>query len=283
MKQTFNNNRVTESENIQKNGVSPKNRMKRRNILKLIVQELLLKKDSKKHKWQKREGNISHRENITAHNISGNMTKDIGNHWKSSEYYSKAEEWTDVFWNKDTVFYKCFEQLDCSAIVELACGQGRHVQKYIKKSKAITLVDINQENIDFCKKRYEGEQKISYIINSGDNFSEIKTNSQTAIFTYDSMVHFEMSDILSYIKDANRILVNGGKILFHHSNADFNPELNYTQKPHSRNFMSADIFAYLALRNGFNILSQDVFSWGGSEKSYPDIDCLSLCQKIRDI
>jgi hypothetical protein len=84
-------------------------------------------------------------------------------------------------------------------------------------------------------------------------------------------------------KEANRILVNGGKILFHHSNADFSPELQYVKKPHSRNFMSADIFAYLAMRNGFMVLSQDVFSWGGGENLYPDIDCLSLCRKIKDI
>jgi ubiquinone/menaquinone biosynthesis C-methylase UbiE len=247
------------------------------------VLRLLSKRNFRKHEWQSRHGNISHRENIIAHNISGNMTKDIANDWKSSKYYDQAEKWIDVFWNKDTVFYKYFNQLDCSAIVELACGQGRHVQKYIEKSKTITLVDINQENIDFCKNRYKNESKINYLVNSGNDFSGIKANSQTAIFTYDSMVHFEMLDILSYIKDANRILVNGGKILFHHSNADFSPELYYTEKPHSRNFMSADIFAYFALRNGFNVLSQDVFSWGGGENCYPDIDCLSLCQKTRDI
>jgi hypothetical protein len=97
------------------------------------------------------------------------------------------------------------------------------------------------------------------------------------------MVHFELLDILEYLKDANRILINGGKILFHHSNAAFSPELNYHQKPHWRNFMSADIFAYLALRNGFTVLRQDVFSWGGGENFAKDIDCLSLCQKARNV
>jgi ubiquinone/menaquinone biosynthesis C-methylase UbiE len=248
------------------------------------IKQLLNRPNVQKHAWQNRTGNISHRENITANNIFGDMRVRIGNDWKKSDgYYEQAEQWLDVFWNEDTVFYKCFKQLDCSAIVELACGQGRHVQKYLEKSKTITLVDINQEQIDFCKKRFENEQKINYIVNSGSNFSDIKSDSQTAVFTYDSMVHFELTDVLSYIKDANRILVKGGKILFHHSNADFNPELNYAQKPHSRNFMSADIFTYLALRNGFTVLSQDVFSWGGGKNIYPDIDCLSLCQKIRYI
>jgi len=43
--------------------------------------------------------------------------------------------------------------------------------------------------------------------------------------------------------------------------------------------MSADIFAYLALRHGFVVLSQDVFDWEGQA----DSDCLSLCQKIKAI
>jgi hypothetical protein len=45
--------------------------------------------------------------------------------------------------------------------------------------------------------------------------------------------------------------------------------------------MSADIFAYLALRTGFVVLEQNIFSWGGGENYAKDIDCLSLCQKVR--
>jgi ubiquinone/menaquinone biosynthesis C-methylase UbiE len=166
-----------------------------------------VKEYSTKHAWQNRKGNVSHRENIRMHNESADITKNIGNDWKLSGYYDLAEKWVDVFWDENSVFYQCFQQLDCSAIVELACGQGRHVQKYLEKSKTITLVDINQENIDFCKKRYEKEQKIHYIVNSGSDFAGIKTNSQTAVFSYDSMVHFDMLDILSYIKEVVKISI----------------------------------------------------------------------------
>jgi hypothetical protein len=109
----------------------------------------------------------------------------------------------------------------------------------------------------------------------------VYSNSQTAVFTYDAMVHFEMLDIIEYLKDANRISIDGGKILFHHSNAAFSPEIFYHYKPHMRNYMSADIFAYLALRFGFVVISQDIMSWGiVGENFSKDIDCLSLCQKI---
>ncbi|MDR2594468.1 MAG: class I SAM-dependent methyltransferase [Fibromonadaceae bacterium] len=211
------------------------------------------------------------------------MRINIGKDWISHPYYDDAEEWVNGFWSENSTFYKSFCQLDCTNIVELACGHGRHIPKYLDKAKSITLVDINQQNIDFCKKRFLNETKIKYVTNTGSNFNGIESNSQTAIFTYDAMVHFEMLDILSYIKDANRILVDGGKILFHHSNAAFSPELNYTQKPHCRNFMSADIFAYMSLRMGFVVLKQDIFSWGSGDNFTKDIDCLSLCQKVKSI
>jgi len=225
---------------------------------------------------------ITHRGRIESVVLSDEMRITIGKDWISSSYYDDVEKLTG-FWNESSAFYKSFCQLDCTNIVELACGHGRHVPKYLDKAKSITLVDINQQNIDFCKKRFLNETKIKYVTNAGNDFNGIESNSQTAIFTYDAMVHFEMLDILSYIKDANRILVEGGKILFHHSNAAFSPELYYTQKPQCRNFMSADIFAYMALRMGFVVLKQDIFSWGSGDNFAKDIDCLSLCEKVKSI
>jgi len=224
-----------------------------------------------------------HRSQIGSVVLSDEMRINIGKDWASNQYYDDAEKWLNGFWSENTVFYESFCQLDCNNIVELACGHGRHIPKYLDKSNNITLVDINKENIDFCKKRFSNETKIKYITNTGSDFNGIEANSQTAIFTYDAMVHFEMLDVLSYIKDANRILVEGGKILFHHSNAAFSPELYYTQKPYCRNFMSADIFAYMALRMGFAVLKQDLISWGSGDDLVKDNDCLSLCQKVKSI
>ncbi|GHU35096.1 hypothetical protein AGMMS50256_29720 [Betaproteobacteria bacterium] len=209
------------------------------------------------------------------------LTKMIGDDWKESSYYEIAEKYIDTWWAEDSIFYKRFKELDCRNIVELACGHGRHVQKYLKNAETVILTDINLENIDFCRRRYPNEIKIKYIVTEGNNFKGIDENTQTAIFTYDAMVHFEMLDIIDYLKDANRILVDGGRILFHHSNACFNPELHYHYKPHCRNYMSDDIFAYLASRCGFKVLSQDIIPWGSGNDFARDLDCLSLCQKIK--
>jgi ubiquinone/menaquinone biosynthesis C-methylase UbiE len=177
---------------------------------------------------------ITHHSRIESVVLSDEATKNIGKDWISISYYDEAEKQgnLNIFWSENTIFYKNFCQLDCTNIVELACGHGRHIQKYLGNAKSIFLVDINRENIDFCKKRYSGEEKIKYLVNNGSNFNGIGSNSQTAVFSYDAMVHFELLDIFECLKESNRILVNGGKILFHHSNAVFSPELSYRQKPH---------------------------------------------------
>ncbi|MCF1421222.1 class I SAM-dependent methyltransferase [Mangrovimonas futianensis] len=211
------------------------------------------------------------------------VTKTIGDEWEGHAYYDKAENWLYKFWEEDTVFYQRFQELDCTHIVEIACGHGRHVQFYLEKAKSITLLDINQNNIEYCKNRFSSESKISYYVTNGNSLTGIETNSQTTVFTYDAMVHFEMLDVIEYLKEANRVLIKGGKILFHHSNAGYLPTVYYTSKPHWRNFMSADIFAHLASRFGFQVISQDIFSWGEGEDLVENVDCLSLCIKVKNI
>ena len=205
------------------------------------------------------------------------MTQKIADDWKDRAYYKNAEEKDALlfFWRPGLI-RSYFDQLDTSHIVELACGHGRHVKVYKDLCKTISLVDVNQENIDFCKNRYKDDKNIYYILTSGNNFSGIEDASKTAVFSYDSMVHFELTDILSYLQDSYRILQMGGKVLFHHSNYAANPGGVYSNNPHWRNFLSADIFSHLATRAGFNVLSQSIMNWS----THYNLDCISLCQKV---
>jgi hypothetical protein len=82
-------------------------------------------------------------------------TEKIGIDWAAHPYYDEAEEDTGGFWNDGTAFRQAFDRLDASVITELAVGHGRHVPFYMDRAKEITLVDINQTNIDFCRKRFE--------------------------------------------------------------------------------------------------------------------------------
>ncbi len=203
-------------------------------------------------------------------------------HARSNEkYFDEAEskEAIDIFWNDRSEFLRMFNKLDVSNVIELACGRGRHVQQYYNRAGCIKLVDILQENIDICKNRfskYDNVEKIKYYKNEGFDFRELESDSYSAVFSYDAMVHFEMMDVYSYLCDTYRILMRGGLGLFHHSNYGKEPEMDFRKTPHDRNYMTIDLFRYLASRAGLEIVEQRLIDWDGNK----ELDCLSLvCKK----
>ena len=195
------------------------------------------------------------------------------------DYYLNAErdDNMNIFWGKSSPFYELFVKLDLKNVVELACGHGRHVTQYISNAENIVLVDVLIENIDYCRKRFSAYENIRYYHNNGRDLCEIQDNSCSSIFSYDAMVHFEMMDIWSYLKEFYRILTKGGYALVHHSNRSEDPlEEAFENSAHSRSFMSKNLFAYMAHRAGFSVEKQIVINWGAVE----GLDCISLIKKI---
>lgn len=187
---------------------------------------------------------------------------------------AESEGALDFFWADGGICRELFGRLDLQNTVELACGRGRHVPRYINDAGHITLVDILEKNIDLCRMRFSGADKISYVVNNGYDLSVLPDDHYTSLFTYDSMVHFELLDISNYLKETYRILRPGGKALFHHSNNDSDYKASYDDAVESRSFMSKNIFAYLAYRAGFEIEEQRIVDW-----VKPEIDCLTLVVK----
>ena len=191
-------------------------------------------------------------------------------------YFDSAEDEKNMvcFWDEKSNFYQLFCQLDLTNVIELACGRGRHIKKYIDKATDVTLVDILDKNIDLCRERFHMYDKIHYYCNNGYNLEELPSDRYTALFSYDAMVHFEMMDIYEYLKDIYRILIRGGRALIHHSNYDRDYKASFMDSPHGRSYMSAGIFAHMAFRCGFRILEQKVIPWG-----IEALDCISLLEK----
>lgn len=188
---------------------------------------------------------------------------------------AEREDAVEMFWGENTIFYRCFQELDLQNVIELACGRGRHVSHYKDKAEKITLVDILDENMDICKKRFWDADNITYYHNNGYNLEQLPDETYTSLFTYDSMVHFEMMDVYEYLKDIYRVLQVGAKALFHHSNYHNDYLANFAHAPHARCFMSKELFAYLANRIGFKVLEQEVIDWYGEK----GLDCITLVEK----
>ena len=182
------------------------------------------------------------------------------------KYFLNAEEQEniDIFWSNSSPFKHLFDKLDITEVVELACGRGRHVPQYIEKADSIILADILQKNIDFCKERFQGIDKIKYYTKSGCDLEEIENNSVTAIFSYDAMVHFESIDVYHYLQETYRILKPGGMALFHHSNNSKDYKATFLSGECGRNYMSMGLFAHFADRAGLEVVQQMEYKWTDS-------------------
>lgn len=183
------------------------------------------------------------------------------------EYFTNAERKTslEIFWGENSAFRKKFQKLQTDKIIELACGRGRHVRQYVDEADEIVLVDILERNIQYCKERFRDYNKINYYVNSGYDLKELRDNYYTAIFSYDSMVHFESIDVYHYLIETQRVLVTGGMALYHHSNNHNDYRVSFMTGENGRNYMSMDLFAHFADRAGLEIVEQEIYKWGNVE------------------
>lgn len=205
--------------------------------------------------------------------------------WCAYHHATQNDEWfkiaedekaVEVFGGEKSLFYEQFKELDLEHVVEIACGWGRHVPHYIDSAGDATLVDILEENMIICKERFKDKKNIFYYKNNGFNLEKLQSEAYTSVFSYDSMVHFELFDVYEYLKDIYRVLVVGGKALLHHSNYSKDYKANFACSPHARCFMDKQVFAYMANRVGFKVIRQQVIDWYGEEA----IDCITMLEKV---
>lgn len=203
--------------------------------------------------------------------------EEIKRDWATAPYYDLAEQNLWPFWSDDRPFRRLFHTLDRSDLVELACGHGRHAAHISRNYQIgrLTLVDINEQNIAFCRGRFAGDGRFAYVVNSGGDLAALSSGGYGAIFCYDAMVHFEYDDVIAYLAESHRILREGGRALLHHSNYDGTPGARYSDNPHWRNFMSARLFAHAAMRSGFKVVEQSLLDWAG----VTNLDCVTLLEK----
>ena len=193
------------------------------------------------------------------------LARHVGKDWARSRYYEQAEDAArlDVFWADQSPFLRLFKELDLTCTLELACGHGRHSAKLGGLAQDVILVDLDVGNIEFCRARFKDVPHYRFLATSGYSFDSVRDSECTAVFSYDAMVHFDSDVVRAYLQETTRVLVPGGRALFHHSNYSLNPGGDVHDNPSWRNFMSQDLFHHYAAKCGLRVLTSDVFDWDG--------------------
>jgi len=201
------------------------------------------------------------------------IADDIGKDWKARDsYYDEAEATAQDAW--DVTLWPHLEGLDSERILEIAPGHGRFSMRLRKLCQSLTLVDINEENLIFCRERFAGDDAFQYIQTDGFTLPGVEDVSLDLVFSWDSMVHFDSDIIRAYLGEIQRVLKPGGHAVLHHSNYTANPGGDFRENPHWRNFMSAPLFAHYAIKAGLQVEKQHIFKW-----EIPELDCLSVLKK----
>ncbi len=197
-----------------------------------------------------------------------------GDPFRDGPFYDVAESDMDYQW--DNLIWPVLKDkgIDFRCVLDLAAGHGRNSAKLRRHAERIIIVDINQENIDACKKRFQGDDRFVFIRNDGVSLSRVKRGSVTFIYTFDSMVHFDSDVVRKYLREFHRVLTPGGHGFCHHSNYTGNPGGDFTKSSHWRNFMSKELFAHYCAKEGLAIVEQKVIDWTCSK-----LDCLSVFQR----
>ncbi|AGC43790.1 hypothetical protein MYSTI_02474 [Myxococcus stipitatus DSM 14675] len=210
---------------------------------------------------------------MTSKGVAG-LAKEVGDDWKEHAYYEEVERFMPDAWKN--LIWPVIGECEFSSIVDLAAGHGRNTEFLLPLARSLHVVDINKENIDFCRHRFKGrDSHVRYVVNDGSSLSALRDDSVTLVYCFDAMVHFDSDVVRNYLREFFRILEPGAHAFIHHSNYTSNPGGRWMDNPNIRNFMSKELFAHYAHKEGLTVSFQKVIEWGGN----PALDCLSLLRK----
>jgi ubiquinone/menaquinone biosynthesis C-methylase UbiE len=182
-------------------------------------------------------------------------------------YFDAAEAGFAPLWRMIEPF---LQGADFRCVLDLATGRGRNAEKLLPLAERLVLVDIRPENIAFCRRRFNDDPRITFIANSGYDLRDVPDASVTLFYCFDAMVHFDSDVVRAYLAEARRVMAPGARAFLHHSNHTGGED--WMLAPHCRNFMSQELFAHYARKEGLTVLQQVVMDWGGIW----GLDCLSL-------
>jgi ubiquinone/menaquinone biosynthesis C-methylase UbiE len=200
------------------------------------------------------------------------LAKFVGDDWKQHPYYDEDEQHMDQQW-RETV-WPFIQSADFSYVLDLAAGHGRNSEKLKQHAKKIHIVDINSENIEFCKKRFAGDSRFLFNQNDGCSLNFIPSASISLVYCFDAMVHFDSDVVRAYLREFARVLRPNGLGFCHHSNYTQNPGGDVHRNPGWRNFMSQALFAHYCSKEGLAVVKSRVIDW-----ELPGSDCITLFRK----
>jgi SAM-dependent methyltransferase len=116
-------------------------------------------------------------------------------------YFARAERDVEQIW--DAFIEPVIDPLTYSTAVDIGAGRGRHSAKLGTRAAKVICVDINPENVEAMRSRFSDDERFNIILNDGVTLQEIDSETIDLAFSFDSMVHFDIEIVISYINEAS--------------------------------------------------------------------------------
>lgn len=208
--------------------------------------------------------------------------------WENYHWNQQGDEWsapwggTELLW-WGSLFPRIHAFVPTDSILEIAPGFGR-ITTYLKDlCKNLTVVDLAEDCIETCKRRFSSCTNITYHHNDGKSLDMIPDQSIDFVFSFDSLVHAEADVLEAYLSQLVRKLKPNGIGFIHHSNvgACINPistrirPLEYLLRHGWRaESMTAKIFEQHCKKAGLQCIGQEIINW--YTRCPLPIDCFSV-------
>ena len=134
-----------------------------------------------------------------------------------------GDEWSEDFGNTEAMWWfalrtRLHRYLPADTIIEIAPGHGRWTEYLRHLCRSLVIVDLSENCIATCKKRFANASNITYVVNDGRSLDTVPDNSIDFAFSFDSLVHCEKDVIAAYLNEIARTLKPDGVGFVHHSN-----------------------------------------------------------------
>jgi ubiquinone/menaquinone biosynthesis C-methylase UbiE len=193
-----------------------------------------------------------------------------------NQYFEKAELLMEEQWQR--IIWPLINEFDFDTVLELSPGGGRNTQKLCTVAKRVIAVDYNDYALEQTKARLGSSYRgcdITYHRNSGSDLAMVPDASVTAVYCWDSAVHFDREVVEAYIAEFARVLKPGGRGFLHHSDLGDRAHKNIKRNPHWRSNVSKELVAEAARRSKLSV-EQHAVPWP------PIVDCATVFFKAAD-
>jgi SAM-dependent methyltransferase len=189
-------------------------------------------------------------------------------------YFRDAEGLFDEQWIG--TIRPLIEDFDFNTVLELSPGGGRNTEKLSELTSRLIAVDYNKYALEQTQARLSASGSscdVSYHQNNGCDLRMVSDASVTAIYCWDSAVHFDKSVVSAYIQEFARVLKPGGSGFLHHSDLGDRAHKNIKRNPHWRSNVSKELVAEQCRSNGLTVVVQQPVPWP------PIVDCATIFRK----